>query len=241
MKKYLLILPLLAFLTLNTSAQGLRHFRFGLVFSNAVLFPSSDNVAIKSKPSYDFDYGLSIDYFFTDNYALSTGVYMDHSILVRSGTLDNNFNFSSPSDSAFAFNNRITNSTINNREKITAMSLNIPLSFKLKTNEIGYFKYFGDVGILNSFRLQSKYSLDGTDLQKIKFGKKNPELNDLKYHTNLYNLSLKVGAGIEYTISDKTALIVGIYFYNGFLDAIEDGDGKSTYVRKLSLRTGILF
>lgn len=240
MKKYLLILPFLAFLTLNTSAQGIKNFRFGLVFSNAVLFPASDNVAIKSKPSYDFDYGLSIDYFFTDNYALSTGVYMDHPILVRNNGIAT-FADSSFLANSFWADKNVNASTIGNKEKITAMNLNIPLSFKLKTNEIGYFKYFGDVGILNSFRIQSRYSLEDTELQKIKFGAKNAELNSINYHTKLYNFSLKVGGGIEYTISDKTALLVGIYFYNGFLDGIEDNDKKPTYIRKLSLRTGILF
>ena len=240
MKKIILILPFLAFLTLNTSAQELRNFRFGLVFSNAILFPASDNVAIKSKPSYDFDYGLSIDYFFTDNYALSTGVYMDHSILARNGGIAT-FADSSFLANSFWTDKKVNAATIGNNEKITAMSLNIPLSFKLKTNEIGYFKYFGDVGLLNSFRIQSRYTLADTDIQKVRFGKVDPELNAINYHTKLYNLSLKVGGGIEYTISDKTALLVGIYFYNGFLDAIEDGDDKATYVRKLSLRTGILF
>ncbi|MGB0886028.1 MAG: porin family protein [Chitinophagales bacterium] len=240
MKKIASILTILLFLT-NANAQELRNFRFGLVFSNAIMFPASDNVDLKSKPSYGFDYGLSIDYFFTDNYAISSGIYMDHPIYARSGTLENNFSFSAASDSAFALAKGINSSTIGNNEKITSMNLNIPLSFKLKTNEIGYFKYFGDVGILNSFRIQSRYSLKGTDIQKIRFGKENAEFNAINYHTKTYNFSLKIGGGIEWTISDNTALLVGLYFYNGFIDYIEDNDAKATYIRKLSLRTGILF
>ena len=128
MKKYLLILPFLAFLTLNTSAQGIKNFRFGLVFSNAVLFPASDNVAIKSKPSYDFDYGLSIDYFFTDNYALSTGVYMDHPILVRNNGIAT-FADSSFLANSFWTDKNVNASTIGNKEKITAMNLNTEILF----------------------------------------------------------------------------------------------------------------
>lgn len=238
MKKIILILPFLAFLTINSSAQDLKNFRFGLLFSNAILFPASDNVNIKSKPSYGFDYGLSIDYFFTENYAISSGVYMDHPIYARNSTPILNTLLI---DTAFSNANGITTSSVLNKEKITSMNLNIPLSFKLKTNEIGYFKYFGDVGVLNSFRIQSRYSLDDTDIQKVRFGKENAELSNINYHSKLYNFSLRVGGGIEYTISDNTALIVGLYFYNGFLDYIEDGDAKATYIRKLSLRTGILF
>lgn len=240
MKKIILILPFLAFLTLNTSAQELKNFRFGLLFSNAIMFPASDNVNINSKPSYGFDYGLSIDYFFTENYALSTGVYMDHPIYARNNGLAT-FADSTFLASTFWSDKGVNGSTVNNNEKITSMNLNIPLSFKLKTNEIGYFKYFGDVGVLNSFRIQSRYSLDETDIQKVRFGSKTPELAEINYRSKLYNFSLKVGGGIEWTISDNTALMVGIYFYNGFLDYIEDGDAKATYIRKLSLRTGILF
>jgi len=242
MKKIILILTFFAFLTF-AKAQDLKNLRIGLLFSNAILFNSSDNVNIKNKISYDFDYGISFDYYFTENYALSTGVYIDNPFIIRENGLFNNVGIDSTYlASDFAIKNKINTTTIHNREKITGMHLNIPLSFKLKTNEIGYFKYFGDIGILNSFRIQSRYSLKDTDIQKIRFGKsENSELPGLNYHTNLYNFSLKVGGGIEYTISDKTALLVGIYFYNGFVDFIEDNDGKSSYMRKLSLRTGILF
>lgn len=248
MKKIVLIFSFLAFFTIS-NAQDIKNLRVGLIFSNAILFPSSDNVNIESIVSYDFDYGLSFDYYLTENYALSTGVYIDNPFMYRkSGIANFSDKFYSDSTiskatplSAFADKNKIDASTINNMEEITSMNLNIPISFKLRTNEIGYFKYFGDVGILNAFRIQSRYSLEGTDVQKVRFGKTNNEELPINYHTNLYNFSLKIGGGIEWTISDKTALIVGIYYYNGFSDIIEDEDNKSTYMRKLSLRTGILF
>lgn len=240
MKKTILILPFLAFFTFS-QAQVFDKLRLGLIFSNAVLFPSSDNVDIPHKASYGFDYGVSIDYFFTDNYAISTGAYMNHPFIFRKNSLSN-FADSTFLANPFVAQNEITTEKIkNNKEKITSMELNIPVSFKLKTNEIGYFKYFGDIGVLNTFRIQSRYSLDDTKLQKAKFGKQNEEMNNLNFYTNLYNFSLKVGGGIEYTISDKTALVVGLYFYNGFTDYIQDNDNKATYMRKLSLRTGILF
>ncbi len=239
MKKIILLLPFLAFLTFS-NAQSLGNLRIGLVFSNAIIFPSSDNVDIKSLASYDLDYGISFDYFFTENYALSTGVYIENPFIFRENGMST-FADSSFIASDFAIKNNINYTTRGNREKITGMHLNIPLSFKLKTNEIGYFKYFGDVGILNSFRIQSRYSLEGTEIQKQRFGKLNAEMGGIKYMTNLYNFSLRIGGGIEWTISDNTALLVGIYYYNGFLDYIEDGDGQTTYMRKLSLRTGILF
>jgi len=149
MKKIVLIITFFAFLT-YVKAQDLRNLRIGLVFSNAVLFNSSDNAKIKNVVSYDFDYGISFDYFFTENYALSTGVYMDNPFFVREGgfkaVLGENDSTYLASD--FAIKNGITAVTINNREKITGMHINIPLSFKLKTNEIGYFKYFGDINCM---------------------------------------------------------------------------------------------
>jgi hypothetical protein len=236
MKKIILIIPFLAFLTL-TNAQDLKNLRIGLMVSNSLLIPSSDNIDINSKASYDFDFGLSFDYFFTENYALNASAYMDLPFIFRS----NGMNYAA--DTSFTTTNGkfVSSSDFGNKESITNMNLDIPISFKLKTNEIGYFRYFGDVGFVNTFRIQSRYSLADTDIQKYKFGAGDLEFTNVNYHTNIYDFSLRVGGGIEYTISDNTALVVGIYFTNGFLDYINDGDGQSSYMRKLSLRTGILF
>lgn len=237
MKKIILIIPFLAFLTLS-HAQDLKNLRIGLMLSNSMLLPSSDNTDIKSKVSYDFDFGLSFDYFFTENYAINASAYMDLPFIFRSGGMSSVADTTSFSTTNGKF---ISNSDFGNKESITTMNLDIPISFKLKTNEIGYFRYFGDIGFVNTFRLQSRYSLEDTEIQKYKFGGKELEFTDVEYHTNLYDFSLRVGGGIEYTISDNTALVVGIYFTNGFVNYIEDGDDQSSYMRKLSLRTGILF
>lgn len=239
MKKIILILPFLAFLTF-TNAQDLGKLRIGLMISNSLLIPSSDNVDINSKVSYDFDFGLSFDYFFTENYAFSAGAYLDLPFIFR----NNGMKYAaSDKDSIYLANSEkfVSKDNFGKQESITNMNLDIPISFKLKTNEIGYFKYFGDIGLVNTFRVQSRYSLEDTEIQKYKFGGGDLEFTNVNYHTNWYDLSLRVGGGIEYTISDKTALVVALYFTNGFLDYIEDGDGQSSYMRKLSLRTGILF
>lgn len=239
MKKIILIIPFLAFLTF-TNAQDLGNLRIGLMLSNSILIPSSDNVDIKNKVSYDFDFGINFDYFFTENYAFSTGAYLDIPFIFR----NNGMKYAAAGMDSIKLTNSnkvVSSNDFGNKESITNLNLDIPLSFKLKTNEIGYFKYFGDIGIVNTFRIQSKYSLEDTEIQNYKFGGGELEFTNVKYHTKIYDLSLRVGGGIEYTISDRTALVVGIYFTNGFLNYIEDGDSQSSYMRKLSLRTGILF
>ena len=236
MKKIILILPFLAILTF-ANAQDEKNLRIGLMISNSLLIPSSDNVNIKSKASYDFDFGLSFDYFFTENYAINASAYMALPFIFRSNGIKNygDTTFTTISGKV------ISNNDLGKQESITNMNLDIPISFKLKTNEIGYFRYFGDIGFVNTFRIQSRYSLEDTEIQKYKFGNKHLEDTGYEYSMNVYDFSLRVGGGIEYTISDNTALVVGIYFTNGFLDYIEDGDQKASYMRKLSLRAGILF
>ena len=68
-----------------------------------------------------------------------------------------------------------------------------------------------------------------------------PEVNPAQINSNLFNLSLTIGAGIEFAISGKTAILAGIVFNNGFVNILDYGDEEKTVLRNLGLRSGLLF
>ncbi len=233
MKKILITAAFLLFITISFSQN--KKFRFGLQFTNGISFLNSDNVAISNtKVGYAFGYGLKTEFYFNPNYALATGITVSHprasrsySPAVSAITLD--------TMSSYAFDNQLINGA---KEIYKFTYLELPITFKMKSNEIGYFKYFGEFGIVNSFRVRSRATFEGSTIQNESINK---SLEPFGLQANFYNASLKVGGGFEYTISDKTALLVELSFNNGFLNILKDGDDKRTVLRVVNLTTGIMF
>jgi hypothetical protein len=229
MRKIISLTAFLCFFLLTMSQD--RKVTFGLQYSNGISFMKSDNVFITdTKAGYAFDYGLPIEVHFTKNYSLATGLIIGQTRSSRAN---------SPAilalDTNFLFNNSFPYGA---REVYNYTYINLPTTFKLTTNEFGYFKFFGEFGVVNSFRVRSRFTSKNTNLQKVDINKKG-ELEDLT--STFYNASLKVGGGFEYTISDKTALVVGLSFQNGFVNVLKDGDDKRTVLRIVNLTTGIKF
>ena len=53
-------------------------------------------------------------------------------------------------------------------------------------------------------------------------------------------MSYFIGAGIEYSLGGNTALILGLYYQNGFWDITKTKDYKVT-IGSVSLRLGVRF
>ena len=144
--------------------------------------------------------------------------------------------------------------------------LQIPITLKLKTNEIGNFKYWGQLGLSPAFLMQQKLktvadkSIYGNGVQSH-----NPNLDgNNKYDfygdegtqgadgggfkgngafqddIRKARISLIIGAGIETKISGKTMLTAGLRFDNAFSDAFVDDavDGRNNF---LGIHMGVLF
>lgn len=233
MKKIIIAFAFLLFIT-NSFAQH-KKFRFGLQFTNGISFMNSDNVDITdTKIGYSFNYGLQTEFYFNENYALSTGLTISQPRASRSNTPAVN-NIIQDTTSSYAFDNALV-AGIKETYKFTYVE--IPMTFKLRTNEIGYFRYFGEFGFVNSFRVRSRVSFVDSEIENESINKK---LAPFDLRSNFYNASLKVGGGFEYTISDKTALLVELSFNNGFVNVLKDGDDKRTVLRVVNLTTGIMF
>ena len=66
----------------------------------------------------------------------------------------------------------------------------------------------------------------------------NPD--EIKY--NLINLSLTLGAGVEYSMTENTAIVAGIFFQNGFSNVIQDKfDDNAMRLKQIGIRLGVLF
>lgn len=200
MKKSLLTLVVIFSYSI-LSAQDISPFRFGLKASPNIGWLKPDTRGITANGSQGgFGYGLMADFTLGNsyNYALSSGI----ELLSNSGTLKFP-DIVAPVDSFI----RSTNSS-----EYSYRYVAIPLTIKMKTNEIGYTTYFANFGLSTGLRVRSRQTSSNN------YGNKTltAENVDVLAQSSAIRIAMVIGGGIEYNFHGKTALIAGLSFNNGF-------------------------
>jgi hypothetical protein len=174
-----------------------------------------------------FNFGISYNRNFSPNYSFSSGI----NIIKAGGRLVNR------ETSLFELKNySSTILTIAPGEAITyrITYLSIPMGLKLQTNQIGYGRFFTDVGLDPKIVVGGRADIPSLN---IKGGNAMPELN-------IFNLSFHLMAGMEYPLTANNYFIVGMGFETNLFDITRDnGDQPSNMVsqKMLSFRIGMTF
>jgi len=213
MKKTTVLFSLIAF-CMATFAQT--DFQLGLQISPNISWmkPNTDNIE-NDGLKFGFNYGIIGDFNIADNYSISTGI-----TLVNTGG-----SIIKPDQQEVSNTNGIT--TIGYGETTADIRLKyieVPLTLKLKTNEIGYMKYFGQFGFGLGFNYDAKAD------EEFKYSSLNGAAGatlsredvDYKKEINLLRTSLIVGLGAEYNLSGNTSLVFGFTFNNGFVNIFSE-------------------
>lgn len=153
-------------------------------------------------------WGLIADFYFAENYAFSTGF----SVSFHNGKI------SYPhieSQQSYAIGR------LDRRYRLKY--IDIPLLVKMKTNDIGKFRFFGQIGLQPGVRIASK-AKDSFNSTAPVFNI-NTDWHNIDSQTNLFRATMLVGLGIEYPIDNSTAIVAGINFVNGLSDVLK---GKNT-------------
>ena len=224
MRKSILIAIIFAISVVKIAAQG--NVRFS-VFANPSInwFVSNDNNVVYNDKSFGYDIGLTLDKFFAEKYAFTTGVSI--------GTLGGEMQCNSILNN-FSTNNGDKQLPSGTNVAYNLQYINIPLGLRLKSVEIGYFTIYANLGFNNSFNIKATgsssdlaKSLDNTNISKM---------------ISFYNLAYFIGVGTEYSLGGTTALIIGMNYNAGFTDITSSSyDKASLNSRNLALRLGILF
>jgi len=191
-------------LSLSMAAFAQKSFQLGLQLSPNISWINPDSDGLESEGSkIGFSYGLIGDFNISDNYAFSTGI----TLLSAGGKI------SYPDRQEISgIGNQAGRTTADVRLKY----IQIPLTLKLKTNEIGYMKYYGQFGFGAAF------NYDATADKEFKYLSTTTSEDEADYGSeiNLFRASLIVGLGAEYNLSGNTSLIFGLSFDNGFLNIL---------------------
>lgn len=223
------VLFLVLFSILSNYCLGQIKVRFGLTASPLISWMKADASEIqKNKIRGGIEYGLLLDLNFTKNYALSTGINFSH--------VGGNVKYT---ESLLFFNTGDSTFIPDTKARFKIQYFNLPIVFKLKTNEIGYITYYGSFGLVTSFRVSARVDIEGTDFQNENIIKRKDETGI--FQSTFFNVSLYLGGGIEYALNDKTALLVGIFYKNGFMNTVKDGDNDKILIHNIGLKVGILF
>lgn len=210
MKKATLALATILIIANSTNAQD-RSTRLGLQVSPNLGWVTTDAENLDGdgqRLGYrfgllgDFQLGSNANYFF------STGAFLNNV--------------------GAKWKNTVTDSTT----EATYQYVEVPVTIKLKTNEIGYLTYYAQIGFDAGIMVaaKTKTSLD-------------TKFKDNSDKSNLLRLSLSVGAGAEYNFSGNTSLLMGLRYSNGFTDVNSDEANAPSTVKLhyFELTVGALF
>jgi hypothetical protein len=242
MKKIILLTTILLGLNTINLAQDseAKNFRFGLKgdMSFNWLNPENKRELLNGGVGVGYAWGLQLEFKITNNISFVSGLNMlsaGYKLNYKDGTsagetryvLDRNedfVNISENTNGAYDTTNQ-TLYTLQNRT-LRGNYINIPLSLKMKTNEIGYMTYFGEFGMNLNILTKGKVSKDEgitTPVGGAQTGYIREDLN-LTKSMGLVNVGFRIGGGAEYNFSGTTSLFFALHYNHYFLNAIRTKD-----------------
>lgn len=164
--------------------------------------------------------GIEADFFFAENYAFSTGLFLNQTggRLAYSDTISLR---TSESEVSIVPGNTV---------KYGFQYLGIPLGLKLRTVEVGYSTFWLHAGLTPMFNLKTRLT-DELGLMDRAVSSK---------EATFINMNYFIRAGVDYSLGGNTALKAGLGYGQGILDATSFSSDKVT-TNSFTLILGVVF
>ena len=209
MKKITLIFVLAAFLCASSAYSQQKPFVFGFKAGPTMGWMKPDAKDYDSDGmNVGFTWGFIADFFLMENYGIATGF----DVVFLNGGLKM---------PASVKNGELTVAASLNR-KYKLKYIQIPVTFKMRTREIGKFRIFGQIGLGTSFLIGAKAD---DEITSDYGGTSTEEDVDIYDDITFMRESLILGAGVEFNLGGSTNLMAGFTFNNGFMNILK---GKNT-------------
>jgi hypothetical protein len=230
MKKIVLIL-LLNLTMVSASFSQFGNLRLGLKASPSLSWFRPETRGYSSEGTkLGFSFGANADYRLGDFYAFSSGLHISS---IR-GALS--YVHEIP------FNESIVEGILERHYNLRF--LEVPLTVKMHTDQIGYSTYFARFGFSPGFVVRARANDDFLIAEtSTRIIDEDLEIND---QVSFFRLALVVGLGMEYSLGGQTALVAGITFNNGFTNILSGenvvtGRRHSAVSNFFELTLGIMF
>ncbi len=231
MKNIAITISLIISLSVNVFSQGYKDYKsvkLGLMASPNLgwLRPETRNFENEGV-RFGISYGLISDFRLADNYYVGSGVFLSHwsgKLLMPATELINN-----------------VETDVTQRRTYNLQYLEIPLTLKLLTNEVGYTTYYGQFGLGLGANINAK----GTDRFYNDTYVRVDDDPDIKSDITFMRVGLVIGAGVEYSLAQNASVVIGLEYNNGFtnlLKAKPEHDRKhSAITNYFQVTLGIVF
>lgn len=169
--------------------------------------------------SLGFAYGLLSDIDFAENYSFATGLQITS--VNGAGKILNY----QPHHGT-----KLSNADYDTKFKM--QYIEVPLSIKLKTEEVADLKWYGQFGLTTGFRISAKMDVEADNT---------PIWTDHKANgaTRFFRAGMLIGGGAEYRIDGKTSLLIGATYNNGLTNI---GDSNQTVKNHyVNINFGVFF
>lgn len=205
MKHFLVVAACFFAACTAVQAQG---YHLGLTVSPNVSFSDARELShVGAGSQAHFGYGFIFDALFTDTYAIGTGV----NIFYNGGRI------------AYFESTATADGEVINRVELDHKQqyVEIPLTFKMRTKEIGYSTYYGQFGMGLGLNVRSEGTRTATPFAAadslgawsfVNAGATDPILVSLVDQTLLFRPSMIIGLGFERRFTGTTALAVGLRY-----------------------------
>lgn len=241
--KNVTILTLGMILTQLSFAQVSGEFRFGLKGAANFGWTAGTNKAVDGDGlSTALGYGIQGDYYFkSGSYGVSAEILLSN--IKNKMTLTNEQIFiAAPSDT---FQNLSYTYNI--------QYLELPISMKFRTKEIGNLTYTGNFGFAPGFALNAKATITSADLPQVIVDKDPTDylvnksegtdftVNNFDDKVFLFRFPLIIGGSVEYKMAGNTSLQAGLRVANSFTNMFVKDDAVVAKNNCVSLSIGVLF
>lgn len=238
MKKLITTVCLAIVFALNVAAQV----KMGLKVAPQLTWVTPESKGISAGSlKVNAAYGLMVDYYFNENYAFATEL----SVAAFTGGLK--------VKNAQVFRNGGTPvvSDVDYTHRCTYVS--VPLLLRMRTKEIGYFRYFAEFGLDNAVLVRHRTDVSTSAFSLTDVNVNNPDKQDeytiqtndaspvkLDDDLSFFRSGLVIGAGLQYNVFGNTLLVGGLR-YNNALNTFTSENNWKARMNGVSLTIGVLF
>ncbi|MEM7103526.1 MAG: porin family protein [Bacteroidota bacterium] len=200
---------------------------------------SEDNTISSNGLRAGFKIGPIGEFYFRENYAFISGINL---VFSAGGTLTHQLGGNLLPETAVGSNTAgIDMIPDNSNIEYKIQSVEIPFGMKLRTNPIGYFRYFAEIPFIVGIKTQARGDISGAGLDTSK--------ENISGDVNLVNVSWGIGGGVEYEISESTSIVGGLTFQGGFLDVTKNNgmqtnggiEDSKVVQNAINLKIGVMF
>lgn len=231
---------LISLLVLPQLFGQLDRYRFGFQTSPVISWmSSSDKLISTSGTNLGLKVGSIVEYYLTENYIITGGLQLHFNqggqlLHDQGGDLWPGSELSDP-----AFDQMPDGVKL----RYHLQYLEFPFAFRIRTNEMGYWRYFIEAPVLQlGFLTRARGDIEGPSI---------PLSTDeaIRKEVRLIGLSYGFGAGGEYSLTENLSLVTGLYYHRIFTDVTDDNGRKRTgdaedskgTIGSVTVKLGILF